>query len=172
VDLAGRVRSIAGAIDLMIVSGTVSVRLKERGASQDEIDSSQKILAPLEFGIRPRGDSVWGVFFAPKYEEEEEEGTRRVYPDLASFDAATVDEWASLGEKFENPVLKAVFSDAVWELARRLSSLRRDLHRFGLSATDSHLLAARDNRYHYSMAAFEAVPRWPDRSFAPGVLLV
>jgi hypothetical protein len=146
-------------IDLLIVSGTVSIRLNERGASQDEIDSIQKLLAPIEFGIRPQGNSVWGVYFAPKYEETKEDGTRKTYPDLTSFDATTVDEWASLAEKFANPVLKALFSDVVWELAKPLASVRDDLHRFALFAADSYLLAAKQNRYYYSIAAFEAVPR-------------
>jgi hypothetical protein len=48
-------------IDLLIVAGTVSIRLNERGASQDEVDTFQKMLAPIEFGIRPQGNSVWGV---------------------------------------------------------------------------------------------------------------
>jgi lysyl-tRNA synthetase class 1 len=146
-------------IDLLIVAGTVSIRLNERGASHVEIDSIQKILAPAEFGIRPQGNSAWGVYFAPKHEETLEDGTRKTYPDLNSFDATTVDEWASLGEEFENPVLKAVFCDAVWELAKPLASVRKDLHRFALIAADSYLLAAKQNRYYYSIAAFEAVPR-------------
>jgi hypothetical protein len=100
-----------------------------------------------------------GRLFAPKYDQTNEDGTRKIYPDLDSFDATTVDEWAVLAEKFENPVLKAVFSDAVWELASLLGSVRKDLHRFASFAAGSYLLAAKQCRYYYSIAAFEAVPR-------------
>src|SRR6266496_2960923 len=97
-------------IDTFMVSDLVVTRLREHQSTEAEIRAFTIVLAPLDFGVRPNGGSSWGLYFAPKYEKPVE------YPPLAELNAVMVDEWAELVQALNNPVLKARFADAVWEL--------------------------------------------------------
>lgn len=123
-------------VELYVISSRVFDRLRERGASQEEIDRAFRSLAPLEFHERHAGGSPWDCFFAPKMESEE---GRDEFPNLALLTSENVDEWAEVSESVNHPRLKARFGDAVWELGRRLGSTRKDRYRFGLFASKSYL---------------------------------
>jgi hypothetical protein len=142
-------------VEFYLVSSHVFDRLRERGASQDDIDRVFRSLAPLEFHERPDGASTWGCFFAPKMEAEE---GRAEFPNLALLTSDNVDEWAELAETFEHPRLKARFADAVWELGKRLGSIRKDLYRFGRAASESYLQVA-DRAGGTPLEILDAAPR-------------
>ena len=55
-------------IELYQVSSRTFDRLRERGATQAEIDRIFRPLAPLEFHERRAGNGPWECFFAPKME--------------------------------------------------------------------------------------------------------
>jgi hypothetical protein len=78
-------------IELYLMSCRVFDRLRERGASQVEIDRVFRSLAPLEFHERHAGNSPWNCFFAPKMEAED---GRDEFPNLALLTGQNVDEWA------------------------------------------------------------------------------
>lgn len=130
-----------GRIELYQISSRVFDRLRERGATQVEIDRVFRSLAPLEFHERHAGGSPWNCFFAPKMEAE---GDRAEFPNLTLLTSENVNEWAELAASAKHPRLKARFADAVWELGRKLGSTRKDRYRFGRMASESYLeLASR-----------------------------
>jgi|HubBroStandDraft_6_1064221.scaffolds.fasta_scaffold02989_2 hypothetical protein len=132
-------------IELHLISSRVFDRLRERGASQVEIDQVFRSLAPLEFHERHAGTSPWNCFFAPKMEAED---GRDEFPKLALLTSENVDEWAEVAESVKHPRLKARFADATWELGKRLGSTREDLYRFGRMASESYLeLAGRTDSH-------------------------
>lgn len=134
-------------VDCSMISLILYTRLAERQTPPDEVKATFRALAPLEFHIRPRGGSPWDVYFAPKHEGTDPAGGDPDYPNLADLDAAAVEEWAALADRFTNPALKARFADAVWELAKRLAPGRGDRYRFAVMAVESYLKAAQEGRY-------------------------
>jgi Domain of unknown function (DUF4209) len=126
-------------VELYLISSRVFDRLQQRGASQEEIDKIFRSLAPLEFHEQHAGISPWGCFFAPKLNASD---GRDEFPNLALLTRENVDEWAELAESLKNPGLRSRFADAVWELGKRLGSIRKDLYRFGRAASESYLEVA------------------------------
>ena len=82
----------------------------------------------------------------------EAEDGRDEFPNLALLNSENVDEWAELAESVKHPRLKARFADAVWELGKRLGSTRKDLYRFGRTASESYLeLAGRTGSHPFEL---------------------
>jgi lysyl-tRNA synthetase class 1 len=123
-------------IELYQISSRVFDRLRDRGATQVEIDRVFRALAPLEFHERRASSGPWDCFFAPKMEAE---GGRAEFPNLALLTSDNVDEWAEVAAAVTCPRLKARFADAVWELGKRLGNTRKDRYNFGRMAAESYL---------------------------------
>jgi len=96
-------------VDCSMISLNLYTRLAERQSKSDEVKATFRVLAPLEFHIRPRGGSPWNSYFAPKHEGTDLTGGDPHYPNLSDLDAAAVEEWAALADSFRNPALKARF---------------------------------------------------------------
>ena len=136
-------------VELYQISSRVFDRLRERGALQEEVDRIFRSLAPLEFHERHAGTSPWGCFFAPMITAAD---GRDEFPNLALLNAENVDEWTELAESLKHPRLKARFADAVWELGKRLGSTRKDLYRYGRSASEAYLeLAAHAGKHPFEI---------------------
>lgn len=146
-------------VDCSMISLILYTRLAERKTPPDEVKAIFRVLAPLEFHIRPRGGSPWNTYFAPKHEGTNPAGGDSDYPDLADLDGAAVDEWAALADRSTNPALKARFADAVWELAKRLAPGRKDRYRFAVMAVESYLKAAQEGRYGSPVLQLEPMAR-------------
>jgi hypothetical protein len=139
----------ADRIELYLISSRVFDRFQEGGASREEIDRIFRSMAPLEFHERHAGGSPWGCFFAPKMEAAE---GRDEFPNLTLLTSENVDEWVEVADSAEHPRLKARFADAVWELGRRLGSIRKDLYRFGRMASEAYLdLAVRADKHPFEL---------------------
>jgi lysyl-tRNA synthetase class 1 len=130
--------SSSDPLDLLTITSRVFVRLKERGAPDDEIKRVVRILAPLEFFIRSQSDNPWSSYFAPQRKTTDPGGE---YPCLADLDVVDVEEWVNLANVLKRSIVRARFADAVWELGKRLGSQRKDLHRLGLLAAQMYLEA-------------------------------
>src|SRR6266702_550540 len=123
-------------VELYLISSRVFDRLRERGDSQKEIDRIFRSLAPLEFHECNAGTSPWGCFFAPKMTAAD---GRDEFPNLTLLNSENVNDWAELAESLKHPRLQARVAAAVWELGKRLGSTRKDLYRFGRSASEAYL---------------------------------
>lgn len=55
-------------VDCSMISLILYTRLAERQTPPAEVKAIFRVLAPLEFHIRPRGGSPWDAYFAPKHE--------------------------------------------------------------------------------------------------------
>lgn len=124
-----------------IVSRVV-LRLREVGAAEDRIESTVRILAPLEFWTRRSKQGAWNSYFSPRLNAG---SGQHEYPCLAKLTADDVDEWATLALVLKRAVVRARFADAVWELGRRLGSSRKDLHRYAQLAAELYLEASDAN---------------------------
>jgi lysyl-tRNA synthetase class 1 len=139
--------SSSDPLDLLTITSRVFVRLKERGAPDDEIKRVIRFLAPLEFFIRSPNDSPWNSYFAPQRNATDPGGE---YPCIADLSVVDVEEWVNLANVLKRPIMRARFADAAWEFGKRLGSQRNDLHRFGRLAAEMYLEAI----------AIGATPAW------------
>jgi hypothetical protein len=146
-------------VECSMISLILYTRLAERQTPPDEVKAIFRVLAPLEFHIRPRGGSPWNSYFAPKHEGTDPTGGDPDYPNLSDLDAVAVEEWAAVADSFRNPALKARFADAVWELGKQLSPGRRDRYRFAVMATESYLRASQEGRYGSPVMQLEPMAR-------------
>jgi hypothetical protein len=136
-------------VELFMVSSRILIRLKERQANQAQIDEIFRALAPLEFQVQHAEKNLWDCHFAPKFVAGTDNDDE--YPNLAMLTAANIDEWAELAETLTQPLIKARFADAVWELGKRLGSQRKDLYRFGLLAAEMYLDSAKKSKHPWEL---------------------
>lgn len=57
------------------------------------------------------------MFFRPMVSGTTEDGKVFYFPDIAEIDAQTIDHWIARAKNVSHPVLKARYSDLVWELS-------------------------------------------------------
>jgi lysyl-tRNA synthetase class 1 len=124
----------------MIVSRVI-VRLRERG-DQTSIESTIRVLAPLEFWTGKPKEGPWNSYFRPRLKAED---GREEYPCLAKMNPDDVEEWARLAQILNMAAVRTRFADAVWELGKKLGSPRGNLHRYGQLAAELYLELADAN---------------------------
>jgi hypothetical protein len=101
--------------------------------------------------------SIWGTYFGPWVVIE---NTGFVSPDISQLDAETVTHWEQRANEARDPVLKARYADAGWDLCRTITKRKPD-YRMALLAVDAYIAAA-DRRL--STMPFGAV-QWLVRAF-------
>ncbi|WP_213804795.1 DUF4209 domain-containing protein [Granulicella sp. dw_53] len=141
--------------NLLILNFKIFERLQRQNTEQTVIFDVMRSLAPLDFFAHGKKRHVWGSIFSPKSESDAGRGVEE-YPKLADLTASHVDNWAELATTLKRPQLRARFADAVWELGKKLSPQREDLHRFGFLAAEAHLTAAseaKDRAFYESVQA-------------------
>ena len=70
------------------------------------------------FHLRPSEDSPWGTHYAPIAVLTKPDGTPSYVPDIADVDEEILTQWESRAETTQNPVLRARYADAVWDLKK------------------------------------------------------
>ena len=71
------------------------------------------------FHLRPSEDSPWGTYYAPSAVLTKPDGTPSYVPDIADVDHEVLAHWESRAENAQNPVLRARYADAVWDLKKK-----------------------------------------------------
>ena len=103
------------------------------------------------------GLSVWGTYFAPMYEwtEGEKVGSS---PDIAELDAETVAHWEQRASASKNPLMKARYSDAAWDLAKVIAKSRLN-HECARMAIDGYVEATDRHFYKFEIEPVEWLVR-------------
>ncbi len=86
------------------------------------------------------GVSIWGTYFAPMMEFTQGETTVRV-PDISQLDAGTIVYWEERAMVAKNPMMKARYADAAWDLAKVIAD-RKPNYKCALLAIDGYVEAA------------------------------
>jgi Domain of unknown function (DUF4209) len=103
------------------------------------------------FGERRSKDSVWGTYFSPMMSGKKSDGTDFYSPDIKNLDAESVAHWGLRAKNCKNPVMRARYSDLVWDLKRAITGQKANPD-FARIAIDSYLEAA--DRGFYPMEMF------------------
>jgi lysyl-tRNA synthetase class 1 len=103
------------------------------------------------------GPSVWGTYFTPMYEWTEGEKTGRS-PDIAELDAETVAHWEQRASASKNPLMKARYADAAWDLAKVIANSRPN-HECARMAIDGYVEATNRHFYKFGIEPVEWLVR-------------
>ena len=105
-----------------------------------------------------QGPSEWGLHFGPMMSGPASNGGRWDVPSLASMTPEVLQYWASRVDASRNPVMKARYSDLLWEMPGKLKHADRDV-RFARAAVDSYLEAVEQGRYDPAIVSVGKVRR-------------
>jgi lysyl-tRNA synthetase class 1 len=93
------------------------------------------------------GASAWGTYFAPMAEWTQGETTVR-NPDIAQLNADTVAYWEQRALACKNPLMKARYADAAWDLAKVIANSKPN-YECALMAIDGYVDAT--DRHFYKI---------------------
>jgi lysyl-tRNA synthetase class 1 len=116
---------------------------KARGSLQEASDPEKfgawaEVLAFALVGARNGGSSPWGTYFGPMGSGTTKDGKTVYFPDVSEANAEIIDHWAARSGQTNHPILKARYSDLVWEMSPLVAKRRRDPDMARL-AIDSYL---------------------------------
>lgn len=99
--------------------------------------------AAMRFYRRPdREASVWGTTYGPMMSATKEDGTPFYSPDIAEANADTIEYWKGRSAEAKHPILRARYSDLVWDFSRTVANQKPDVL-FAKKAVDAYIEAAR-----------------------------
>lgn len=108
-------------------------------------------------------ESVWGTYFAPMMSAKKPDGTDFFSPDIKGLDADTVAHWEDRARTCANLVMRARYSDLVWDLKRAITGQRADVD-YSRVAIDSYLRAADEKLYPMEVVGIQWLGRALDLS--------
>lgn len=89
-------------------------------------------------GVYEKSASIWGTYFEPWAVIE---STGFISPDISQLDPVTVAHWEQRANEARDPVLKARYADAAWDLGKTIAQKKPDF-RMALLAIDAYTVAA------------------------------
>jgi hypothetical protein len=99
------------------------------------------------FFMEGRGkESVWGTYFAPWASWKKGDGTDVYQPDIRALVPDTVLHWEERAEACSNPLMRARYSDLVWDLKSTIAG-QKAAPEYARLAADSYLEAADRSLY-------------------------
>lgn len=100
------------------------------------------------FGERRGKDSVWGTYFSPMMSATKADGSDFHSPDIKNLDVVDVAHWEERAKNCTNPVMRARYSDLVWDLKERITG-EKPSPEYARIAVDAYLEST--DRKFYSM---------------------
>ncbi len=110
-------------------------------------------------------ESVWGTYFAPMMSAKKKDGTDFFSPDVKELDASTAAHWEERARSCPNPVMRARYSDLVWDLKRAITVQKAD-PAYARTAIDSYLRAADRKLYPIEVVGIQWLGRALDLSLS------
>jgi len=108
-------------------------------------------------------DSVWGMYFAPFMSTKGSDGSDLFSPDIKNLDADVVGHWEERARTCGNPVMRARYSDLVWDLKRAITGQKPNPD-YARIAIDSYLAAADRKFYPMEVVGIQWLGRALDLS--------
>jgi hypothetical protein len=115
------------------------------------------------FGDRRNKDSVWGTYFAPMMSGRNASGLDLLSPDIKNLDADVVTHWEEQARVCRSPVMRARYSDLVWDLKRAITKDKPNPE-YARIAIDSYLEAADKKFYPMQIVGIQWLGRALDLS--------
>jgi len=86
--------------------------------------------------------SVWGTTYAPMMSATRDDGTPFYSPDIAEANTETIEYWKRRRDKAKHPILRARYSDLVWDFSRVVAKQKPDVS-FAKASVDAYVEASK-----------------------------
>lgn len=149
--------------EVEIADALVAVRKGQGDLSDQDCKSFIAEWSAFLFMERRGKDSVWGTCFAPFMSAKEADGSDLFSPDIKNLDADVVAHWEERAGRCRNPVMRARYSDLVWDLKRVITG-QRSSPDFARIASDSYREAADKKFYPIEIVGIQWLGRALDLS--------
>ena len=110
-------------------------------------------------------ESVWGTYIAPMMSAKRKDGTDFFSPEIKDLDADSVAHWEERTRICPNLVMRARYSDLVWDLKRAITGQRANAD-YARIAIDSYLKAADEKLYPMEIVGIQWLGRALDLSLS------
>jgi hypothetical protein len=112
-------------------------------STQIERDICWAESAAMTFYRRADGEaSVWDTTYGPMMSATRDDGTPFYSPDIAEANLDTIEYWKRRGGEANHPILRARYSDLVWDFSRVIAKQKPDVS-FAKAAVDAYVEAAK-----------------------------
>lgn len=149
--------------------------IEESGEPIDEYDIVKRLTEAFEGGEKPfeavaeiiafsleenylTKPGSWGFYFGPSYIIPNSEGGALESPSIKAISCEMIEYWKTRSHDSVNPVLKARYSDLVWELEAEICSNRPD-HTFARIAVDAYINTAVEKAHKYDVQTIDKLKR-------------
>jgi len=125
------------------VSGALSDAIRNHNEiPQAERNGWWAELAAFKFSpSRPRETSCWGIYFGPVTTITDKAGKEHHSPSLEELGPEIVSHWRCRAKKAKHPILRARYSDLVWDLTKICSNQHPEIE-YSRMAIDSYVAAS------------------------------
>ncbi len=117
------------------------------------------------FLTSPDKDSVWGTYFAPMMTVTTKDGKELRSPDIANLTAASVAHWEERANATNDPVMRARYADAAWDLKKAIAG-QAPSFQFAQNAIDAYIEATNQRRFTMEIEAVQWLRRALDLSLS------
>jgi hypothetical protein len=103
-------------------------------------------------------DSIWETYFGPMTTLTRNDGAEIRVPDIKELDGEVVAHWEARARSVRDPVMRARYADAVWDLKQAITN-ERPSHEFAQMAIDAYLVASRERLYTMEIEGVHCLTR-------------
>lgn len=124
--------------ELFMVGDCIGFAALSLELTSEERHAVEADVAALVFHGSPKVISPWNTYFRPRSSEKQADGTTTHSPDIRQLDAASVERWKQRARRTNDPVIKARFADAVWDLEQAITGGRARSIEFATMAVEGY----------------------------------
>jgi hypothetical protein len=130
-------------LEVAVAESLRSVTTGIQPSGQSDRDLRWAESAAMSFYRRADGEpSVWGTTYGPMIRATKEDGAPFYAPDIAEANSETIEYWKGRSRESKHPILRARYSDLVWDFARSVGGQKPDVS-FARMAIDAYIDGAK-----------------------------
>lgn len=148
-------------LELKLDERTVEVRLRSlRTEAAIEPPCKEFLYELMAFAFMETSShgSHWGTYFCPQMVRTNPDGSTIEFPSLSNVDAQTISFWISRCKQTSNAVMKARYSDLVWDLCSKCTG-EKPSHAFALASANALLTVVENEMYLHSIDSIQKLRR-------------
>lgn len=148
-DVLGKFESATETfLEVAVADSLRAASAQAPSSSQSERDIWWAESAAMSLYRRADGEaSVWGTTYGPMTSATKEDGSPFYAPDIKEADSGTIAYWNRRSLESKHPILRARYSDLVWDFSRVAANQKPDVS-FARIAIDAYIEAAKLSYKH------------------------
>jgi lysyl-tRNA synthetase class 1 len=142
-----------GLRELFMVGDAIAFGAQSLELTDQERHAVEAEVAALTFHGNPRVKSCWNTYFRPRSSEEQADGSVIHCPDIRQLDVASIQRWKQRVEITNDPVVRARFADAIWDLEQAITGGGARPFEFAKIAVNAYLQGVSEQRFGVPIAS-------------------